>query len=250
MSRASGDKLRGKVAIVTGGAAGIGRAIAMRFAQEGARVMIGDIDRSAGEAFSDDARKVGLDIEFVSANLRVRAEAKALVAGAIERFNGLDILVNNAGVGVDAGVDDTDDEDWDRIFETNVRGAFFMTQLAVPHMRAAGGGSIVNIGSLFATRAWPIYSAYAASKGAIRQFTKTTALSYGGDGIRVNAVHPGFILTPGARADAAKMPVELMGPLKRWGDPEDIAAACLFLASDDAKFIVGCDLCVDGGVSI
>jgi len=252
MSTARLDRLKGKVAIVTGGGSGIGEGIARVFAREGARVVVADVDSTAGEAVSNAIRAEGGHALFVKVDVRLEAEVKVLVDRAVATYGGLDVLVNNAGVGIGKTAEETSEEEWDRILDINAKGTFLATKYSVPHLRARGGGSIINIGSLFALRGGPSYAAYHASKGAVRQLTKSTALALASDQIRVNALHPGLIRTPASTRDAnaQAFAAASMGPMQRWGEPEEIAHGCVFLASDEASFITGIDLPIDGGLSI
>ena len=252
MSTVGLERLRDKVAIVTGGGSGIGEGIAQVFAREGARIVVADVDSGTGEAVSDAIRAEGGHAFFVKVDVRQEAEVKALVDRTVATYGGLDVLVNNAGVGIGKTAEDTSEEEWDRILDINVKGAYLTTKYSVPYLRARGGGSIINIGSLFALRGGPSYAAYHASKGAVRQFTKSTALALASDRIRVNVLHPGLIRTPASSRDAnaQAFAAASMGPMRRWGEPQEIAHGCVFLASDEASFITGIDLPIDGGLSI
>jgi cyclopentanol dehydrogenase len=245
-------RLKGKVVIVTGGGSGIGEGISRVFAHEGAKVVVADVDSTTGEAVSDAIRAAGGETLFVKADVRREPDVRAMIDRAVARFGGLDVLVNNAGVGIGKTAEETSEEEWDRILGINAKGTYLATKYAVPHLRARGGGSIINIGSLFALRGGPSYAAYHASKGAIRQFTKSTALALAAEHIRVNAVHPGLIRTPASTrdADAQAFAAASIGPMRRWGEPEEIAYGCVFLASDEARFITGIDLPIDGGMSV
>jgi len=252
MSTVGLERLRDKVAIVTGGGSGIGEGIAQVFAREGARIVVADVDSGTGEAVSDAIRAEGGHAFFVKVDVRQEAEVKALVDRTVATYGGLDVLVNNAGVGIGKTAEDTSEEEWDRILDINVKGAYLTTKYSVPYLRARGGGSIINIGSLFALRGGPSYAAYHASKGAVRQLTKSTALALASDRIRVNVLHPGLIRTPASSRDAnaQAFAAASMGPMRRWGEPQEIAHGCVFLASDEASFITGIDLPIDGGLSI
>ena len=251
MSTTGLGRLQGKVAIVTGGGSGIGEGISRVFAREGARVVVADVNAAAGEAVSAAIRAEGADALFVKVDVRLEAEVKVLVERAVAKFGGLDVLINNAGVGIGKTAEETSEEEWDRILDINAKGTYLATKHSVPHLRARGG-SIINIGSLFALRGGPSYAAYHASKGAVRQLTKSTALALAPDHIRVNALHPGLIRTPASTRDAnaQAFAAASMGPMRRWGEPEEIAHGCVFLASDEASFITGVDLPIDGGLSI
>ena len=244
-------RLQGKVAIVTGGGTGIGGGISRVFGREGAAVLVAEIDPEIGEATAAGIREAGGNALFHRTDVSIDADIGAMIDRAVAEYGGLDVLVNNAGVGIGRTTEESTLEDWDRIMGINARGTFLAMKYAIPHMRTRGGGSIVNIGSLFAMRAAPTYGVYHASKGAIRQMTKSTALAHAGERIRVNAVHPGLIQTPASTRDmtAQDMAATYIGPMGHWGQPEDIAYACLYLASDEARFVTGIDLSVDGGLS-
>jgi NAD(P)-dependent dehydrogenase (short-subunit alcohol dehydrogenase family) len=248
--------LRGKVAIITGAATGIGRASALLFAQAGARVALADAREPELARTVADVRAAGGEAAPIVADLTRPDDCAAVVAGAVRAFGRVDVLLNNAGVGtmvVGGTVETISLEHWDLAQDVNVRAMYLVSRAAVPHMRAAGGGAIVNISSVSAFRGSverPSH-AYAASKGAVLGLTHAMAASYGRDRIRVNAICPGTIRTrltadivPGVE-QAAK---EGRGiPLGRVGEPEDIARCALFLASDDASFISGAHIVADGG---
>lgn len=244
-------RLNGKVAIVTGGGTGIGGGISRVFGREGASVVVAEIDPKIGEATVSEITAAGGTALFHRTDVSVDADISAMIDRAVAEFGGLDVLVNNAGVGIGKSTEESSLEDWNRIMGINARGTFFAMKYAIPHMRARGGGSIINIGSLFALRGAPSYGVYHASKGAIRSMTKSTALAHAAERIRVNAVHPGLIETPASTRDmtAQQIAAANIGPMGHWGQPEDIAYACLYLASDEARFVTGIDMPVDGGLS-
>jgi NAD(P)-dependent dehydrogenase (short-subunit alcohol dehydrogenase family) len=245
-------RLRNKVAIVTGGGAGIGAAVARIFALEGAIVVIAELDRSSGEQTATDIRAANGRAHFIQTDVSKESDLRAMIEQAADMLEGVDILINNAGIGIGKNAEQSSSEDWDRIMTLNAKGTFLATKYVIPHMRARGGGSIVNIGSLFAIRGAPSYALYHASKGAIRQFTKSTALALAADGIRVNAVHPGLVKTPASTRDAAAQQFAAgnLGPMGRWGQPEEIAYGCVFLACEESSFVTGIDLSIDGGMSV
>ncbi len=241
-------RLQGKVAIVTGAASGMGAATARRFAREGARVMVADVLEDEGRAV---AASIGEAAAFQRLDVTREADWRDAVA-ATARFGGLDILVNNAGISGSAFSDPLDGELWRRVMEVNATGVFLGMKYAIPAMQARGGGAIVNLSSIsgFVGQA-RVHMGYNASKGAVRLMTKSAAVQFGADRIRVNSVHPGWMppmRTSGNTADPslrAKM-MELI-PLGRAGEVDEVANAVLFLASDEASYITGTELVVDGG---
>jgi len=244
-------RLKDKVAIVTGGGAGIGGGISRVFAREGASVVVAEIDDQIGAKAESEIRAGGGVASFVRTDVSKEADIRAMIETTVVSFGGIDILVNNAGVGIGKTAEQSSIEEWELMIGVNVRSTFLTMKYVIPHMRARAGGSIINIGSLFALRASPSYAPYHSSKGAIRQLTKSTALAHASEGIRVNAVHPGLIETPASTRDAVaqKIAAANIGPMGRWGQPEEIAYGCLFLASDESKFVTGIDLAIDGGMS-
>ncbi len=248
-------RLAGKVAIVTGGAQGIGRATAERFAREGAGVVVADVDDAAGTETVKAIQRHGGVAFFQHANMSVTADIERLVAITVERFAGLDILVNNAARFVLKGVEATREE-WQRVLDVNVIGTATCSHYAAEVMRTRGGGAIVNLSSISAFVAQPHFVTYSATKAAILQMTRNMAMDMAPWGIRVNCVCPGTILTRASydhmervgmsleEFKAAEGPKHLLG---RVGEPHEVAAAILFLASDEASFITGTHLMVDGG---
>jgi NAD(P)-dependent dehydrogenase (short-subunit alcohol dehydrogenase family) len=251
-------RLDGKVAIVTGGASGFGRATALRFAREGARVVVADLDEPRGAGVVDEVRAAGSDGRLVTGDVSQLDVARAAVTIAVDDLGGLDVLVNNAGIvqGDDRDTWDTTEEKWDRVLQVNLRSVFVCSKAAIPAMLTAGGGSIVNVASIAASVCTG-GSAYAASKGAILSYTRHTARELARRGVRMNAVSPGFMRTPmttGEREglDEAAQEDRVAGfaahlPMKRMGGMDDIADAILFLASDEASYITGQEVIVDGG---
>lgn len=244
-------RLDAKVAIITGGARGQGAAEARLFAQEGAKVVFGDLLDNEGRAVEEEIRVSGGDGRYVHLDVSKDEDWRATVETAVEMFGRLDILVNNAAIIIRKGVEETTEEDWDRIMAINVKGVFLGTKHCIPRMRRSGGGSIVNIGStggLVASRTSPAYS---ATKGAVRLFTKATAIRYADDKIRCNIVHPGPVNTPmgdEVMNDSALLAVGLSRiPLGRRASPEEIAYGVLYMASDESSFVTGAELVIDGG---
>ncbi|NAS26424.1 glucose 1-dehydrogenase [Herbidospora sp. NEAU-GS84] len=235
------DRVAGKTAIVTGGAMGMGAATVRRLAAEGANVVVADVDEDAARSLA-----AGLGPRVVAERLDVRSEEQwaEVVARTEERFGSVDVLVNNAGVADPAPLEEWDAARLRRTLDVNLVGVFNGVQAVVPAMRRAGGGSIVNIGSVGALQGVPRMSGYVVSKWGVRGLTKTAALELGVFGIRVNAVHPGQIRTPmteGVVFDTRNV------ALGRVGEPDDIAAIVLFFASDDSRFVTGAEVAGDGG---
>jgi 3-oxoacyl-[acyl-carrier protein] reductase len=245
-------KLKNKVALVTGGSSGFGEAFCKRFALEGARLVVADIDDANGERVAQEIADKGGEAFFVHADVSVANDVETLVAACAERYDGLDILMNNAGIGsARASVVDMTEAQFDRIFSINVKSIFLLTHHAVPLMRT-GGGVIINTASTSAIRPRPLISAYSASKSAVITLTKAYALELAEDKIRVNALAPVAADTPLFR-DYLNGDQELLErtesaiPVGRLCHPDDMSAAALFLCSDEAQFLTGVCLPVDGG---
>src|SRR6476660_8691971 len=229
-------RLDGKVALISGGARGQGAVEARMFCAEGAKVLFGDILDEEGAALEKELRDTGADAAYVHLDVTKEDDWLAAVALAETRYGKLNVLVNNAGILIRKTIEDTTEEDWDRIMAVNVKGVFLGTKAAIPAMRRAGGGSIVNISSVAGLVATRDSAAYSATKGAVRLFTKTIAIDHVQDGIRVNSVHPGPIKTEMIREMVANEDVWADRltrlPMKRAGEAEEIAYGVLFLASD------------------
>ena len=245
-------RLEGKVALISGGARGMGAVEAHLFTQEGAKVVIGDVREEEGRQVEASVNEAGGECVFVRLDVTSEEDWAGAVRTAVSRFGKLDILVNNAGISITGGIEDFSVADWDRTLDINAKGVFLGTKAAIPEMRRAGGGSIVNISSGAGIAPAPGTSgAYAASKGAVRIFSKSAAIQYARDGIRCNSVHPGPIETPmlrGARGSGADLDSAIERvPLGRIGTPEEIAYGVLYLASDEASFVTGSELVIDGG---
>jgi len=248
-------RLEGKVALVTGAAMGIGAAIAERFVEEGASVALFDIKGEAVEKFAQQLSAQGAALALVGDNSHEDA-VRAAVERTIARFGSLSILVNNAGIDFSSPVAETRSESWDRVLGVNLKGAFLFAKYAIPHL-ARRGGAIINISSVRAFVSYAGGAAYDSSKAALIAFTRTLALDHGKDGIRVNAICPGYVDTPMTEEwlrtvpdrEATLRQVRAAHPLGRIGTPREIAEAALFLASDAASFITGTFLVVDGGMS-
>lgn len=245
-------RLGNKTAIITGGASGIGRAAALRFAREGAQVVIGEINVDGGRATAELIEKHGGRAIFTELNVSDSKQMKELISVTVETFGKLDILFNNAGIGnPNVKSVDLDEEDWDQIIDINLKGVFLGIKHAVPEMMKAGGGAIINTSSLLGIKGQKYLAAYNASKAGVILLTKNAALEYGKHHIRVNAIAPGVIDTQiieGWKNDERKWPIiSKANALGRIGTPEEVANAVLFLASDEASFITGATLSVDGG---
>ena len=245
-------RLEGKVALISGGARGMGAAEARLFAREGAMVAIGDVLSEEGRAVAAEIGEAGGQAIFLDLDVTSEAQWRDAVAATVARFGKLDILVNNAGIGAQGRVEDTTEAEWDLVMDVNAKGVFLGAKAAIPEMRRAGGGSIINISSQLGLVGMKESSPqYQASKGAVRLFTKAAAIQYASEGIRVNSVHPGPIVTPmteARRSDAAvqQMMVSRI-PLGRYGEAEDVAYGVLYLASDESSFVTGSELVIDGG---
>jgi len=242
-------RLAGKVAIITGAGSGIGWAVARRFAAEGARVVCADISgqqREIADLLGDVAVPVSVDVTKA-------ADVQRMVATAVDSFGGVDILLNNAGFGGPLEpLADIDEAVFDKLLAINLKGVFLGMKYAIPVMLDAGGGAIVNTASASGLVGWRDLSCYAAAKAAVVQMTKSAALDYAKTGVRINAICPGMTYTgmAGAKPDAEVPPGDyLPTPMARWGEPSELASAALFLASDEASFITGAALAVDGGYS-
>ena len=246
-------RLEGKVAIITGGAKGQGAAEAELFASEGAAVIFGDILDDEGKKVEARIAELGGTAEYVHLDVTSDDDWQSAVELAESKYGKVDILVNNAGISMRHQDMDITNEEWDTMMDVNVKGVFLGTRYVIPAMRRAGGGSIVNISSIAGILGRPLASpAYAASKGAVRVFTKSTAGRFAGEGIRANSIHPGPIDTDMIRAATNTVrPETRVGeiPAGRLGTAEDIAYGALYLASDESSFVTASELVIDGGVS-
>ena len=251
------SRLTDKVAIVTGSGKGMGRAMATLFAAQGAAVAVTDVSEKDGVETVRLIEEQGGRAAFWRLDVSDEAEVSSVFDQVSAEFGKLDILVNNAGIsGVDKPTHEVTEAEWDAVFAVDVKGVFFCTKHAIGHLRANGGGSIVNISSIYGLVGSHEMAPYHAAKGAVTIMTKKDAVTYGRDGIRVNSVHPGTILTPFVRELAERSEGGLRGyldimepkhPIGHIGEPEDVANAVLFLASDEARFVHGAALVVDGG---
>ena len=244
-------RLENKVAFISGGARGMGAVEAKLFAREGARVVIGDVLEDEGRKTEAEINETGGECLFVRLDVTGEQDWQRAVAATVARFGRLDVLVNNAGIFRVEGVEDTSEQLWDQMMEINAKGVFLGTKHAIPEMRKAGGGSIVNISSVAGMVGDSSRAAYSSSKGAVRSFTKSTAIQYAKEGIRANSIYPGTIETPMTAwllVDKANRQDRMeKTPLGRLGQPEDVAYGALYLASDESSFVTGSELVIDGG---
>lgn len=244
-----------KVALVTGGALGLGKATAEMLAREGAKVVVTDVNVEEGQKTADGIVAQGGEAIFVRHDAGNEEEWKAAIQATLDKFGRLDVLVNNAGIGFLANVEETTLDDWRKTQSVNLDGVFLGTKYGIEAMRQSGGGSIINLSSIEGLIGDPDLAAYNASKGGVRIFSKSAALHCARNkyGIRINTVHPGYIWTPmveavtqGKDTEKYKALVNLH-PIGRLGDPDDVAYGVLYLASDESKFVTGTELVIDGG---
>jgi len=250
-------RLEGRRAIVTGAGSGIGRAIALRFAAEGARVAVADVDEAAAAQVAAELGAGEGNVVSRRVDVSRAAEVEALVGWVVERWGGLDVMVNNAGVGVAATTPDTEEADWDRLMAVNLKGTFLGMKYAIPAIRAAGGGAVVNIASVAALVGVPDRAAYCASKGGVVALTRAAAIDHVAEGVRINCIAPGTVDTPWVQRitadypdpDAARAAMRARQPHGRLVTAEEIAAMAAYLASDEAGSVIGGVMVVDGGLS-
>jgi 3-oxoacyl-[acyl-carrier protein] reductase len=251
-------RLQGKVSLVTGAGSGIGQAAAVKFAEEGATVVVVDRDLSGAEKTRHLIEQLGGTVQVIAIDITQEAQVKRAIDEMISQFGRLDILHNNAGVSVLKPITETTEADWDFLFNVNLKGMFFGCKYAIPYMVQQGGGIIINTASELAMIGQPLYSAYCATKGGVLAFTRALAVEWAAKGIRVNALCPGPTQTPMLQAEfdlaespAAEAAVSVQSiPVGRLGMPEDIAKVALFLASDEAEFVQGAAIVADGGRTI
>jgi NAD(P)-dependent dehydrogenase (short-subunit alcohol dehydrogenase family) len=259
-------RLQGKVAIVTGAGTigagmGNGKATALLFAREGARVAAVDLNRAAAEATAEDIRKENGEAIALAGDVSRSADVRKIIDATVERFGQIDILHNNVGIEIAGDPVSTTEEDWDRVHDVNLKGPFLMCKYAIPHMERQGGGVIINVSSVASLRWSPVpYFPYHTSKAALNHMTRVIARQYAAQKIRCNAILPGLIDTPHIRHYYRDRPADEVEqvmrqrdracPMGRQGSPWDIAHAALFLASDDASYVTGAELIVDGGLTL
>ena len=247
-------RLAGKVALISGGARGQGAVEARMFAAEGASVVIGDILDAQGRQTEAELQELGYNVTYVHLDVTSEADWEAAVQAAVSAYGKLDILLNNAGILIRKNIEETTEADWDRIFAVNAKGVFLGTKAAIPALRENGGGSIINISSTAGLVGSPNGSAsYTATKGAVRLFTKSTAIQHAAEGIRCNSIHPGPIETDmiaDTLNDPDSMALRMQRlPLGRVGKPSEIAYGAIYLASDESSFVTGAELVIDGGTT-
>ena len=247
-------RLEGKVALISGGARGQGAVEARMFAEEGASVVIGDILDEQGRQTEAELQELGYNVTYVHLDVTSESDWESAVQAAVGTYGKLDILLNNAGILIRKNIEETTEEDWDRIFSVNAKGVFLGTKAAIPAMRENGGGSIINISSTAGLVGSPNGSAsYTATKGAVRLFTKSTAIQHAREGIRCNSIHPGPIETDmiaDTLNDPANMALRMQRlPLGRVGKPSEIAYGAIYLASDESSFVTGSEVVIDGGTT-
>lgn len=242
-------RLDGKKVLITGGTSGIGRSIAEAFAREGACVAISGQNIERGHQVVREIAKAGAETSFLKADLSLVDQVHSLAQAAMDTLGRVDILVNNAGIYFFIPTVETDEATFDKLMNTNVKGPFFLTAALVPGMIARGKGKIINVSSVVAERGTPFTAAYGATKSALTLLTKAWATEYGPHGINVNALMPGIIETPGTMNNEGLKQHASLTPARRVGQPEEVAAAAIYLASEESNFLHGTILAVDGGGS-
>lgn len=250
-------RLENKVAVITGASLGIGRETALTFVREGAKVAITDVLEDEGKSLQKEIEDNGGTAKFWKLDVSDRKEVKKVMQSVHDKWGSIDVLVNNAGIsGANVPTHELEDEDWQKVIDINVSGVFFGTKYVIPFMKKQKKGSIINLSSIYGIISAPDVPAYHASKGAVRSMSKTDALLYAMDGIRVNSVHPGFIDTPmvknhlasmGDQQEEARKGLISLHPLGHLGESADIANGILYLACDESKFVTGSELVIDGG---
>ncbi len=248
------SRLDGKVVLVTGGALGIGRSACVLCASEGAKVAITDVLDAEGSAL---AAEIGRNARYWHMDVAKEIQVQTTIDEVAHEFGGLDVLVNNAGIsGANKPTHELSEEEWDAVQAVNVKGVFFCTKYAIPHLKQRGGGSIINLSSIYGIVGAPDVPPYHASKGAVTLMSKTDALIYAADSIRVNSLHPGYVWTPmveqhlkrsGIDSAEGRKALDALHPIGHVGEPDDIGWAIVYLASDESKFVTGTEIVVDGG---
>lgn len=251
-------KLENKVTIITGSGSGIGKAIATKFAEEGANVVIAELNKENGLEVEKELLDRGLTAKFIQTDVASSSSVKAMIDSTIDVYGTVDVLINNAGLEYFTTIEETTEDQWDKTMNINLKGVFLGTKFVLPVMREKGKGNIINIASVAGLSAWPGLGVYSASKGGVVLLTKATAVENGKYGIRANSIAPGAIRTPlleqqyiGSTDDPEAVEAELLknNPLKQFGDPVEIAEAALYLATDASNYVTGHSLVVDGGLT-
>jgi NAD(P)-dependent dehydrogenase (short-subunit alcohol dehydrogenase family) len=247
-------RLKGKVALITGAAVGQGREAALLFAREGARLVLADVNARAGAAVARTIERHGGQALFVQGDVSVEADVERMIAAGVKRFRRLHVLYNNAGVlwkDRDKSVLETTEENWDRVQAVNLKGPFFVTKHGIPHLVRAGGGSVINVGSVSALAGFTLaQDSYTSAKGALISLTRSLAIQFARDNVRCNIIHPGIVDTPmqaGYITAAKRKSFEAAIPLGRLAHAREIAYVALFLASDESSYITGAEITADGG---
>lgn len=250
-------RVAGKVAVVTGGAVGIGEAAALLLAREGAKVAVTDIQDQEGRRVAERIEAEGGTAGYWNLDVGDEAQVEKVMDEVVEAFGEITVLVNNAGIsGANKPTHEITEEEWDKVQRVNVKGAFFCTKHVIPSMKRAGGGSLIHLSSIYGLVGAPDVPPYHASKGAVRLMAKTDAMIYAPDGIRANSIHPGYIWTPmveghlrgsGVDLEQGRKDLAELHPIGHVGEVEDIAYGILYLASDESKFVTGTELVIDGG---
>ncbi|MFO8239803.1 MAG: glucose 1-dehydrogenase [Dissulfuribacterales bacterium] len=250
-------RLEGCVAVVTGGARGIGKAVCELFAEHGAKTAVTDILNEEGRKLAGEIKDRGGEAEFFHLDTSREKQVKEVMSQVNDKFGGIQVLVNNAGIsGPNKPTHEIELEEWQRLIDINLNGVFLCTKHVIPYMKQGKGGSIINLSSIYGIISAPDLPAYHASKGAVRLMSKTDALLYAADKIRVNSIHPGYIWTPLVEDLARKSPegleefrrkLDALHPIGHVGEPMDIAYGALYLASAESKFVTGSELVIDGG---
>lgn len=251
------DRVQNKVVVITGGSLGIGKATCLLLAREGAKIAVTDLLETEGQAVVAEIKAGQGEAHYWHLDTSDEAEVQRTFAEIAQAFGSLDVLVNNAGIaGADKPTHLVSKEEWNHVMNVNVNGVFYCTKHAIPYMLQAGQGSIINLSSIYGLVSAADIPAYHASKGAVRLMSKTDALFYARDKIRVNSVHPAFIWTPlveqlmkdkGMDVEEGRQALDILHPLGHVGEPDDIAYGILYLASDESKFVTGSELVIDGG---
>jgi len=250
------NRVKNKVAVITGAALGIGRAAAIRLAEEGAHVAITDVNDEAGSEVVYLIEQNGGDAAYWHLDVSKEAEVKRVMSEIAAKWGTIEVLVNNAGIsGANKPTDQLTEQEWDALMAVNVKGVFFCTKHVIPFLRKAGAGSIINLSSIYGIIGAGDVPPYHASKGAVAEMSRNDAILYAKEKIRVNSVHPGFILTPmvenfvesSGSAEETRKTLDALHPLGHIGEPDDIAWGIVYLASDESKFVTGSELVIDGG---